>query len=217
MKSLSSVFLLVSALPGFAASVLWNDGFSLDRRSQTPLLTWRLYWNYPDAAGGLAECLYPTIDMTTASVSGRTRVSAVEEVTVGYGYQWVSLEEGQVVSSDTTRNLDSYFQKGWIDWIPGTSTSDIGKSDYSLLVSNDGRSPFYLGFAAELAANGEISIVYGWVQIYADGTDLRLGNSAIDLSGRPLVVGQTPEPSSSALAIAGLGLLICRRKRGLFP
>ncbi len=215
MKIPSVLLVFSFALFATASSVLWNDGFTLSQGGASSASAWLLCWNKPEAAGESAECLYPTIEMTTSSDSGETRISAVEEVTVGYGYQWVEMQEGQTVSSDTTRNLDRYYLKGWFDWIPGQPTDEIGKSDYSILVPDNGNSPFYLGFAAEMAKDGELSVVYGWVQLFADGENLRLGNTAIDLSGASLVVGQVPEPMSGALALFGAFLLL--RRRGSAP
>lgn len=212
MKTTLTTAIVSLTLSASASSVLWNDGFSLSKGGQFSTTAWLLCWNRPEAAGELAECLYPTIEMITRSCPEGTRVSAVEEVTAGLGYQWVEMQAGQNVDATTTRSQDRYYLKGWIDWIPGQSTDGIGKSDYSILVPGDGVSPFYLGFAAEMAKDGDISIVYGWVQLFADGENLRLGTSAVDLSGGSLVVGQVPEPSTVALALAGLSLLIRRRK-----
>ena len=87
---------------------------------------------------------------------------------------------------------------------------------------------FYLGFATSVWGDNEEtgalerSVYYGWAQFEWSRGTLSLLNSAINTEGGGIYVGTdrttpVPEPTSAALAIAGLGLLICRRKRGLFP
>ena len=74
--------------------------------------------------------------------------------------------------------------------------------------------------STDLLFGREQSVYYGWVQLLVgiDGT-VSVGNSAIDLSGGPMIVGGgsalTPEPSSTLMLLLGCGTLALRRR--LFP
>ncbi len=59
--------------------------------------------------------------------------------------------------------------------------------------------------------------IYGWVELFVDNYTVTLGNTCLDLSGRPVVVGvrsaePVPEPATGALAFLGAMLLFRRKK-----
>lgn len=202
-----------------AATVLWNQGFTLSGSPGNYRLHWdpeRHFDGDDDSLEGLRSGMYPEIYLETTSRSTSTTVSAVDRVNLGFGFQWVEVQEGDEVSEATTRHLDTYFLKGWIDWNEGDSTDDIGRSDYDITAPADGSVPIYLGFASEYLAPGStelpLPVIYGWVELLPSGNVLTLGRTALDVSGAPLVVGQVPEPAVGALAALG-ALALLRRRR----
>ena len=215
------VFASLSALAA-GSTVLWNQGFTLSGSPGDYRLHWDpdRYFDGNDASlEGLRSGMYPEIGLETARRGRNTTVSAAELANAGFGFQWVELHEGDEVSESTTRHLDSYFLKGWIDWNEGDPTDDIGRSDYDITAPTDGSAPIYLGFASDYLAPGTtglpLPVIYGWVELVPVGNVLTLGRTALDVSGAPLVVGQVPEPAAGALAALGAVALL-RRRRGRF-
>ncbi len=201
-----------------STSILWNQGFSLSGSPGNYRLHWdpdRYFDGDDDSLESLRSGLYPEIYLEVVQRGRNTIVSAKNLVNTGFGFQWVELGEGETVGETTTRHLDSYFLKGWIDWNDGDSTDDIGRSDYDITAPSDGSSSFFLGFASDYLAPGStellLPIIYGWVELLPGGNALTLGRTALDVSGAPLVVGQVPEPSSCALAALGVAALLRRR------
>ena len=105
-----------------------------------------------------------------------------------------------------------------MDWKEGDPVDDIGRTDYSVKIPADGTSPFYLAFATEYLAPGpNLTTVFGWIEMFADENRLILGNTAIDLSGGPLVVGQIPEPGTGFLFMLGAAVFLKRMRRPNHP
>ena len=204
-----------SAFRAGGASVLWDRGFALVYKNGYH--AWDLKWTNEFEDGRL----YPDVllEATHDSGAGTTEIRSNGLVTLGYGYNWVSLRPGDIVDASSTRNQDAYFLLGWIDWNSGDPVDDIGRTDYSVTVTADGATPFYLGFATQydpelVNSLDPLPTIYGWVELFADGDQLLLGHTAIDFSGAPLVVGQIPEPSSACLAAMGAAMLLGQAKAG---
>ena len=114
---------------------------------------------------------------------------------------------------------------------------DSSADDTRLFVTNDygydrGKFPsfeydaltpwsLYLGFESkytDFSGNSEtLKTIYSWVELRIDNNSVSLGDSCIDLTGRPVVVGvrsaePIPEPASGALALLGAALLFRRRR-----
>ena len=105
------------------------------------------------------------------------------------------------------------------------SLHTVGTSDYEIRVS--GIDTVYLGFATindydpkagDLTSGTTLyTKYYGWVELTVTPTAVTLGNSAIRLDGRPIIVGSTdtpliPEPATGILAVLGAVLLFRVRK-----
>lgn len=74
----------------------------------------------------------------------------------------------------------------------------------------DASESTFLAYHIEDKSLGDI---YGWVEFGIRNDKVTLLNSAIDLSGSPIVVGVIPEPSSGLLLLLGVAGLALRRKR----
>lgn len=130
---------------------------------------------------------------------------------------WIEAKPGDIASEQTTRNLGAYFRHS------GSDAPDVGRLG-DPIVADKGTST-YLMFMAELIPEAapdymDVSSMppyyYGWVEldVGADGI-VRLGASAIDLDGGPMIVGgssATPEPSSAMLVFVGFALISLRSR-----
>ena len=209
------------ATSAFGGSMLWNEGFSFRPGLHSGRPAVSLWWSgCPDEARYYGITYYPgwirmlpNVEFNVV-VSGSTATISPVQAGMGgllaaYGDNWVRSEPGDVVDASTTRNLESYFFKGWMDYEPGM---EVGYSDYDIVTTAGTGDPFYLSFATEAIGD---RVVYGWValSVDADGVPSIVG-SCVDLSGAPLVVGQIPEPSSACLAAMGAAMLLWRAKAG---
>ncbi len=117
---------------------------------------------------------------------------------------FIAAEVGDEVNAETSRDESKLFY---------TNAKPRVKPEYT--VGSPGT--LYLGFSLEKMYSLPQE-VYGWVELIVDGDELRLGNTCLDLSGRPVIVGvrsaePIPEPATGALALCGAALLFRRRRR----
>ena len=126
--------------------------------------------------------------------------------TLAHAMNFVEMHEGDTVDETTVRGSDIvYFHGQWLEE-PGTYV-------YRDLQIQEGETA-YLGFAVDEDIEG-IPVQHGWLSIIFDGSGPVLGQSAVELSGAPIVIlpRQVPEPSISVLALLGIsGLLLKRNK-----
>ena len=54
---------------------------------------------------------------------------------------------------------------------------------------------------------------YGWIEFGFDGSEVYIRNSAVETTGQGLYAGVVPEPSTLLLALSGVALLLCNRRR----
>ena len=114
---------------------------------------------------------------------------------------FVELHEGDTVDETTVRGLEAvYFDGQWLE--PKESYT------YQDLTISEGKTA-YLGFAV----GQESMIYYGWLSIIFDGSGPVQGQSAVELSGNPIVIlpRQIPEPTFATLLALGLATLALRR------
>ena len=127
--------------------------------------------------------------------------------TLAHAMNFVEMHEGDTVDETTVRGSEVvYFHGQWLEE-PGTYV-------YRDLQIQTGETA-YLGFAVDEDMEG-VPLQYGWLSIIFDGTDIRIGQSAVELSGAPIVIlpRQIPEPSAAMLVLIGIvGLLLKRRHR----
>jgi hypothetical protein len=119
---------------------------------------------------------------------------------------WVVVSEvGDEVNSETSKNPSRLFY---------TNTGfhyDFVRLEYT----NDNPWSLFLGLALERDVTP--NEVYGWVELIVNNDEIRLGDTCLDLTGRPVVVGvrsaePIPEPATGTLAFVGATLLFRRRQ-----
>ena len=203
MKRILLIAFLFSPKLLFSASVLWNVGV-------------RFNWNDCidenwGGGGTLLDLLYMDIysDISfgikqTGSANGRRIISGV--IDLGREAWYVVAEFGDTIDAETTKDPSRVFitNTGVVDYEDGVKPEYLASEPWT----------FYLGF--ETTQYG-VQKIYGWMEFYVDNYTVTLGNTCIDLSGRPVVVGVRPEelipePASGALALLGATLLFRRRE-----
>ncbi len=214
MRNLPAIVLLSVLCSARGSYVLWNSDVLLNGRVYENASHWVLYMGYsvPDDYWG-AEDL-PNggtfgnsfhLDVEEASSDGLRKLMA-DMPDCGREFTVVSANSGDVIDAESVSDKSRLFvtNMGSVsDWLP-------------IEYRGDNPVSIYLGIEAEIWGWGYSA--YGWIELIADNYELRLGNTCLDLSGRPVVVGvrsaePVPEPASGALALLGAALLF-RRRRG---
>ena len=160
----------------------------------------------------------------------RTKVSSSYEhasfenfrqVSWGGNGAFVQVGHGEMVDYDLYANNTA-------DWLPRGYEDEYGWSriDYPFdgpnnmvipLTDEDFSNTVILAFAFYGFYMGEQVDswwidYYGWIEFGFGGNEVFVRNSAIERTGQGLYAGVIPEPSPSGLALAGLGLLLRRRR-----
>ncbi len=140
---------------------------------------------------------------------GYHRITAIPDHsiwTLAYPMNFVEMYEGDTVNEKTVRGSRVvYFHGQWLE--------PVGSYTYEDLTVFEGETT-YLGFAIEIEVDEQERVIYGWASLIFDGTDLRVDQSAMDISGAPIVIlpRQIPEPGTLSLFLVGIsGLLLKRR------
>ncbi len=200
----------------FAANIAWDMAFIYDY-DDPPIHVLDCFADNYDAGGhdsaGFAIRLYYTPYDYYAGFDGiwRHYTGIVVEPDSGGGLAYaMNIDEmnvGDTVSEESVRGNQSYFYANWIDAEPGY---DGGSPETSRVAIPTGEE-VYLGFVTQNAVD---QYYYGWFSLIFDGTDVRIGQSAMDLSGGPIVIQPrpTPEPSAATLLALGVAMLLAGRK-----
>ena len=125
--------------------------------------------------------------------------------TLAHAMNFVEMHEGDTVDETTARGSEVvYFHGQWLEE-PGTYV-------YRNLQIQEGETA-YLGFAVDEDMEG-VPLQYGWLSIIFDGSGPVLGQSAVELSGAPIVIlpRQVPEPGTLSLVLVGIVALSLRRR-----
>jgi hypothetical protein len=123
--------------------------------------------------------------------------------TLAHAMNFVEMHVGDTVDETTVRGSDIvYFHGQWLEE-PGTYV-------YRNLQIQEGETA-YLGFAVDEDMEG-VPLQYGWLSIIFDGSGPVLGQSAVELSGAPIVIlpRQIPEPGTFSLVLVGIVVLSMR-------
>ena len=212
------VISLFSAFHVFASSIAWNPAFIEDENDYDPPIHWldcfadnfdeggndaarfaiRLYYSYFD---GDMYC-----DGTWRYVTG-VSISPDSHGGAAFGMNLKEMQVGDTVSEETVRGNQYYFYANWIDAEPGY---DGGSPETSTLAIETGEE-VYLGFVTDGADD---KYYYGWLSLIFDGTNVSVGQSAMDLSGNPIVIlpRQIPEPGTLSLFLVGIAGLMLKRR-----
>ena len=197
---------LFSAFHVFASTIMW-DVAEIDKDDVGTKIE-----NVLRCGGGFALELYYSdfVDM-----SGNWGISVEPDSSGGaaFAMNLREMQVGDTVSQDTVRGYwHSYFYANWIDAEPGYDGMSPETSSLSLYPDDE----VYLGYVAGGydSVSGNRVYIYGWFSLIFDGTDIRVGQSAMDISGAPIVIlpRQIPEPGTLSLFLVGIvGLLLKRR------
>ena len=140
--------------------------------------------------------------------AGYHRITAIPDHsiwTLAYPMNFVEMYEGDTVDETTVRGSRVYFHGQWLEPLESYTFED--------LTISEGETA-YLGFAIQTEFEEQERIIYGWASLIYDGTDLRVGQSAMDISGAPIVIlpKQVPEPGTLSLVLFGIVALSLRRR-----
>ena len=216
MKKLPVLLVLVSAHCAVSSSVLWNTEFNLSQEITSGGSNRNIWWLTIDLLEK-EENVYMDFAMEIEK-SGYASKRTLSGVNGDVARAWwiVVAEVDDEINSETGKDSSKLF------FTNTNPSADIVKREYTV------RSPWtmYLGITITHWGNWNSILeeyippheVYGWVELIVDGDALRLGDTCLDLSGRPVVVGvrsaePIPEPASGALALFGAALLFRRRSR----
>lgn len=209
MKKVLLLLLLAIGTSVPAASFLWNQDFVLGEGSEMDGVwsyTLIMYHTHLDTD------LYgdPVEIRVEKDAEGRVWVLSGWPVILLSGETLIVASPGDVVSSETIADESRIFFSGTLptERFSATVKYEFGKTE-----------SLYFGFSTKKAW-AEEPVYYGWVELIANDSFLTLGNTYVDLNGRPVVVGARPEepipePASGALALLGAALLFRRRRN--FP
>ncbi len=202
-----AVISLFSAFHVFAASIVWNQAFIDDSDPYSIGLC-----HFPEDDGNAFAWFGVRIyydyysDYATGNIEG-VLISPDSHGGLAYAMNLKEMQVGDTVSEETVRGNQYYFYSNWIDPEPGY---DGGSPETSSVYIPTG-GEVYLGFLAEDAPGYSY---YGWLSLIFDGTNVRVGQSAVESTGAPIVIlpRQIPEPGTLSLFLVGIvGLLLKRR------
>ncbi len=220
MKRILAVVFCLSLLhSGNATSVLWNEkidfGSSSDESNHTGSFTILYDFLYDDAPMDIYNVM--TFEIHDGN-SSKWREIAAFNCDLARVFRVIRAEPGDVINhetaSDASRIVHSNYPQDWEDL---KTIRYLASRNWTLYLGIEAS----IGDAlAEYDSNGILYSndpkIYGWVELFVSDYTVTLGNTCLDLSGRPVVVGvrsaePVPEPASSALALLGMALLFRRR------
>ncbi len=204
------VLSLFSAFHVFASSIAWNPAFIEDENDYDPPIHWLACFanNYSQGGtdgGGFALRLYYS-DFVDMWDNYGTIIRPDSHGGLAYAVNLREMQVGDTVSEETVRGNQNFFFANWIDAEPGYDGGSPETSSVAIFTDEE----VYLGFVLE----NRNRYYYGWLSFIFDGTNVSVGQSAMELSSAPIVIlpRQVPEPSIPVLALIGsAGFLLKRR------
>ncbi len=201
-----------SAFRVFASSIVWNQAFIDDSDPYYIGLghfasddngvdfAWFFFRIYIDNA---YDYTYDYINGTLAGVV----VTPDSNGGLAYAMNLREMQVGDTVSEETVRGNQYYFYSNWIDAEPGYDGGSPETSSVYIPIGGE----VYLGFLAEDAPGYSY---YGWLSLIFDGTNVSVGQSAVESTGAPIVIlpRQIPEPGTFSLVLFGIVALSMRRR-----
>ena len=200
-----------------SGAVLWNEGFDFRATSspdpESGLVYAGMLYNWGDD-----DEIYNILGWEIELVGDSERQMAADEVDVGRGIRIVTAEVGDEINHEAAEDMSRVFLTNYGEG----SLSDLVRIRYN----GDNPVTLYFGIEADVwgttpyAPADWNNKVYGWFELFVDNYVMSLGNTCLDLSGRPVIVGvrpeePIPEPASGALALVGAALLFRRKRLGL--
>ena len=217
MKIVAVICMFLFSISGQAVSVLWNEGVSLHEGSSANwwiTLSLREAPYYLEVHNDASFLVEETEREWIRSLRGNM-------IDLASGAIFITAEVGDLVSSQTVRDESKILVTNY-----GYNPDQGARVTYNA----NQKQTLYIGFEATILFTGNHPFdpvtgtivdddkrIYGWIELFADDMTLTLGNTCLDLSGRPVVVGvrsaePVPEPATGALALLGAALLFRRRK-----
>ena len=206
------VISLFSAFHVFASSIVWNQAVIDDSDPNYIGLDHRAFDNngYPYACFFVNIYLENAYDYTYDYINGTLSGVVVTPNSGGglaYAMNLKEMQVGDTVSEETVRGNQYYFYSNWIDPEPGYDGRSPETSSLYIPIGSE----VYLGFVAR---DPPTCYYYGWLSLIFDGTNVRVGQSAVESTGAPIVIlpRQIPEPSIPVLALIGISMLLLKRR-----
>lgn len=197
---------VLAAFPLLSANIEWDIAYIEEDDSGCEIQ------NILYCEGGFALALYYS-DFVDMSGNWGKSVEPDSSGGAAFAMNLREMQVGDTVSQDTIRgDRYSYFYANWIDAEPGYDGGSPETSSLSLYPDDEA----YLGYVAGGydSVSGNRVYIYGWFSLIFDGTDIRVGQSAMDISGAPIVIlpRQIPEPGTFSLVLVGIVALSLRRR-----
>ena len=188
-----------AAFPLLSANIEWDFAYIEEDDSGYEIQ------NILRCGGGFALELYYSdfVDM-----SGNWGISVEPDSSGGaaFAMNLREMQVGDMVSEETVRGNHNFFYANWVDAEPGYDGGSPETSSLFMYPDDE----VYIGFVMQPRNN----YYYGWFSLIFDGTDIRVGQSAMDISGAPIVIlpRQIPEPGTLSLVLFGIVALSMRRQ-----
>lgn len=217
MKRFVLLFFLSAAFVSHGASVLWKEGFQL---FEGPVGENQKGWWLRLSFWDQHEIYFDLLMEIETTGNGGGRKLFGSNLDLGRESWFVVADTGDEINAETSKDESRLFltNKTW------------GRNAMPEYNATDGPWTLYLGFETTdsgvwTESDGWITPehkIYGWVALTIDNYTMTLGDTCLDLSGRPVIVGvrsaePIPEPTTGALALAGAALLFRRRPRRSSP
>ena len=202
------VISLFSVFHVFASSIVWNQAFIEFVPPNSHGLCHFPEDEYGNAFAWFGVGIYYDYyyDYDTGNIEG-VFISPDSNGGLAYAMNLKEMQVGDTVSADTVRGDQYYFYSNWIDPEPGYDGGSPETSSVYIPIGGE----VYLGFLAEDAPGYSY---YGWLSLIFDGTNVRVGQSAVESTGASIVIlpRQIPEPGTLSLVLFGIVALSLRRR-----
>jgi len=136
-------------------------------------------------------------------------VNDLDNHTAGAAAIMLPISCGTWIDENLFNNSSDPFFNRYIP--PGYPVSD---TDLYIPLTNDLYSNTYL--LAFVTFVGLYDILYGWIELGYDGTDVIIVNSALNTEGNGILAKRSsciPEPSTALLTLSGITLFLLRRRK----
>lgn len=198
------------AVRAFSSTIVWDAAF-MDDSDPRPERTGLCHFAYDNNGYGFAWFgVGLNLDFYYDDYDSHNLEGVVITPDSGGGLAYAmnirKMEVGDTVSEETVRGDQSYFYSNWIDAEPGYDGGSPATS--SAFIPTGGE--IYFGFLVE---DWTDSYFYGWLSLIFDGSEVRVGQSAVEASGGPIIIQprSIPEPGAAVLIVLGAAAFLLRR------
>ena len=226
MKSIITLAILSWAFVAQSASVLWNEKinswYAVDETAHSGGFSIEYSFlhdeDFYDIYNTMGFEVHDGITSSWREISGT-------DCDLARAFRVILAEPGDEINHETASDPSRIVQSNYYqDRKRGLETIRyLATSKWTLYLGIEASIGDSLsGYDSDGNAYSNDPKIYGWVEFFVDNYTVTLGNTCLDLSGRPVVVGvrsaePVPEPATGALALLGAGLLFRRRRRSTSP